>query len=140
MTLETFTLSAKIMLSLKDGLITTSDSFRKISAFDKSLSLSDFISSCFTELKGGSNFVTERFLEKSKFSLEIIGANKKTKPRSIRKPDEKLSLLSTKSIFFLKKKTNGSNKRKSIEDMLASIKLKFKTATTAAESFNNNNM
>jgi hypothetical protein len=98
----------------------------------------DFNSIFLTELKGGSNFVTERFLEKSGFSFEIIGANKKTKPRRIRKLNEKFNLLSKKSVFFLEKKTKGSNKRKSIADMLASIKLKFKTVNAAAESFNNN--
>jgi hypothetical protein len=96
------------------------------------LSSSDFSSSCFTELKGGSSFVTDRFFEKSGFSFEIIGANRKIKIINTRKAKEKFNLLVIKRNLFLKNSIRGIIKRKNSVDKDASIKLKLKT-TNAEE-------
>jgi hypothetical protein len=70
----------------------SADSFLNISASDKLPNSSDFNSNCFTELSGGSNFVTDRFFEKSGFSFDMIGVNRKTKISKTRKAREKFSL------------------------------------------------
>ena len=106
----------------------SADSFLKISASDKLLNSSDFNSNCFTELSGGSNFVTDRFFEKSGFSFDMIGVNKKTKISKTRKAKEKFSLPFMNRNLFLKNSIKGIIKRKSRVDKDASIKLKFRTA------------
>jgi hypothetical protein len=104
------------------------------------LFISDFNSNCFTELNGGSNFVTDRFFEKSGFSFVIIGANRKTKISKTRKAREKFSLPVMYRIFFLINIVAGIIKRNRRVDIAASIKLKFKTAIAEEVSLTNNPM
>lgn len=130
-------LSARIMLLLNDGLIISSNSLRNTSASDKLLSSSDFSSSCFTELKGGSNFVTDRFFENSGFSFEIIGANRKIKIINTKKAKEKFNLLVIKRNLFLNNSIRGIIRMKSRVDNEASTKLKLRTANAVEVSLKN---
>src|SRR4030066_112338 len=125
------------MLSLKDGFMISSDFFRKSSSSANFLPLSDFNSSCFIELKGESSFVTERFFEKSGFSFEMIGANRKIKPSTIINAKEKFILVAKNCNLFLNIIKVGIIKRKSITDNEASTKLKFRKASAEEVSWFN---
>ena len=119
------------------GLMILSVFNRKISASDNFCVSSDFNSSWFTELKGGSSFVTERFFENSGFSFEIIGANKKTKQSTIKKAKEKFILLLIKGNFLLSDIIRGTIRKKSITDNEASTKLKFRKESAEEASWFN---
>jgi hypothetical protein len=89
-------------------------------------------------LNGGSNFVTERFLENSGFSLEIMGAKRKTKQSAIRNANEKFSLPFRNAHFFLNRNMSGIINKNRSTDKTASMKLKFTTAVAAFMSFKSN--
>jgi len=57
----------------------------------------------------------------------IIGANRKTNPSTIKKANEKFSLLLRKGSLFLKNKIRGTIIRKVNVDKDASTRLKFRT-------------
>jgi hypothetical protein len=89
-------------------------------------------------LNGGSNFVTERFLENSGFSLEIIGAKRKTKQSAIRNANEKLSLPFRNVHFFLNRNNIGMIIKSRSVDKTESIKVKLNTVVAAFMSFKSN--
>jgi hypothetical protein len=91
-------------------------------------------------LNGGSNFVTERFLEKSGFSFEITGANRKRKQRAIKNASEKVTLLFTLNNLFLNNNIKGIVRRKRMVDAAASIKLRFRTASALPVSVASNSI
>jgi hypothetical protein len=88
-------------------------------------------------LKGGNSFVTERFLENSGFSLEMIVAKRKINESTVRNAKEKFSFLFRKVNLFLKRNIIGIIKKYRSVAKIESIKLKFNTAIAAFELFTN---
>jgi hypothetical protein len=68
----------------------------------------------------------------------MIGVNRKTKISKTRKPREKFSLPVMNRNFFLNNIVSGTIERKSSVEIVASVKLKFRTAIAEEVSLINN--